>query len=120
MELADKDVYDKAVDLWVYAKECFTIVDQMLTPKNKLKSCMSQKPGVLKRMWSMFWAGHQRFFKYLTIAAKIPQCVAMVKQAKIDGSCIVIGLQSTGESRTTDHFEKKESNEDDDFLSTTA
>merc|ERR1712154_352587 len=35
-----------------------------------------------------------------------------------DGMCCVIGLQSTGESRTNEHFLKRDINEDEDFIST--
>lgn len=88
-------VYDQAVELWKYAKECFTIIDDTLTPRVS-RAKLSKKTGPLARMWSMFWAAHQRFFKYLTIDAKVSECVSIVEGAIKDGMCCVIGLQSTG------------------------
>ena len=39
----------------------------------------------LKGMWAQFWASHQRFFKYLCIAAKVPQAVKITQKAIADG-----------------------------------
>ena len=41
--------------------------------------------GRLKGMWAQFWASHQRFFKYLCIAAKVPQAVKITQKAIADG-----------------------------------
>ena len=96
ISMSDDDivVYNQAVELWKFAKECFTVIDDTLSPKSNKK--LAKKSGPLARMWSMFWAAHQRFFKYLTIAAKISECVSIVEEAKREGMCCVIGLQSTG------------------------
>ena len=50
----------------------------------------------------------QRFFKYLCIAAKVPEVVRLAKKALVDGKCIVIGLQSTGEARTLEQLEQND------------
>ncbi len=48
-----------------------------------------------------FWAAHQRFFRQVCLAAKVPYLVQMVRDALANDMCVVIGLQSTGEARTT-------------------
>ena len=48
----------------------------------------------------------QRFFKYLCIAAKVPEVVRIVKKGLMEGKCAVIGLQSTGEARTLEQLEQ--------------
>lgn len=40
------------------------------------------------------------------------------REAVIDGKCVVIGLQSTGEARTADEFETRDEEEPEDFIST--
>lgn len=51
-----------------------------------------------KRMMTMFWGDHQRFFKSMLMAAKVPALAQEARQAVIDGFSVVIGLQSTGEA----------------------
>lgn len=50
------------------------------------------------KVWGPFWSAHQRFFKQLCIAFKIPDIVKLSRQALAQGHCVVIGLQSTGEA----------------------
>lgn len=71
----------------------------------------------LKTMWGQFWASHQRFFKYMCIAAKVPEVIKLAKKALMDGKCVVIGLQSTGEARTLEQLERN-SGELTGFIST--
>lgn len=52
-----------------------------------------------KTMWGQFWSSHQRFFKYLCIASKVPHVVKTASEVIKMGKCVVIGLQSTGEAR---------------------
>lgn len=33
-----------------------------------------------KSLWGQFWSAHQRFFKYLCIAAKVPRLVALARE----------------------------------------
>ncbi|KAL0035121.1 hypothetical protein WJX79_001613 [Trebouxia sp. C0005] len=61
---------------------------------------LPKKRGSL--LWRSFWASHQRFFRHMCMAAKIPCLVRMSKAALQEGKCVVIGLQSTGEARTAD------------------
>ena len=62
----------------------------------------------LKTMWGQFWASHQRFFKYMCIAAKVPEAITLTKKALQEGKCVVIGLQSTGEARTLEQLERSD------------
>ena len=45
-----------------------------------------------------YWAYHQRFFASLCMSAKMPTAVSLAMRALDAGKCVVIGLQSTGES----------------------
>lgn len=69
-----------------------------------------------QNIWARFWAAHQRFFKYLCISAKVDACVRIAMQAINDKKCVVIGLQSTGESHILDFLE--ENGEVTEFVST--
>lgn len=75
------------------------------------------EPRMRKTMWGQFWSAHQRFFKYLCIAAKVNQAVVTAREAVKCGKCVVIGLQSTGEARTLDQLERDDG-ELSDFVST--
>jgi hypothetical protein len=77
-----------------------------------------QKPGGgrAQNVWARFWAAHQRFFKYLCISAKVDACVRIAMEAINAKKCVVIGLQSTGESHILDFLE--ENGEVTEFVST--
>lgn len=57
--------------------------------------------------WRAFWAAHQRFFRHMCMAAKVPAVVRMAIEALEQDKCVVIGLQSTGEARTAEVVKKK-------------
>jgi len=42
----------------------------------------------------------------MCMSAKVPATVRLAKQALVDGKCVVIGLQSTGEARTEEAVTK--------------
>lgn len=67
-------------------------------------------------IWRTFWAAHQRFFRHMCMAAKVPATVRMAHAAVAEGKCVVIGLQSTGEARTADVVAER-GYELDDFVS---
>lgn len=67
-------------------------------------------------IWRSFWAAHQRFFRHMCMAAKVPSAVRMAEDALSNGKCVVIGLQSTGEARTADVVAER-GEELDDFVS---
>ena len=69
-------------------------------------------------VWAQFWAAHQRFFKYLCIGAKVDACVRITREALRQKKCVVIGLQSTGESQTMDAMDNIDGDLVD-FVSTT-
>ena len=47
-----------------------------------------------------FWGAHQRFFRYLCIAAKVEPVIKITKDELKRGNCVVIGLQLTGEAHS--------------------
>ncbi|KAJ2940235.1 hypothetical protein O0L34_g11799 [Tuta absoluta] len=102
-----KETYDKSVALWVQAMQRFTEAAELIDAESRMK----------KTMWGQFWSAHQRFFKYLCIAAKVNHAVVTAREAVKCGKCVVIGLQSTGEARTLDQLERDDG-ELTDFVST--
>ena len=79
-------MYDDAVKLWVDMKEKFQEALELIDQDGKLK----------KTVWGQFWSSHQRFFKYLCMACKVPYVVQLARNALANNKCVVIGLQSTG------------------------
>ncbi|XP_025091895.1 protein strawberry notch homolog 1-like isoform X1 [Pomacea canaliculata] len=102
-----KKVYDDAAELWMEARAMFQKAADLIQAEHRMR----------KSMWGQFWSAHQRFFKYLCISAKVPHCVALVREAVKAGKCVVIGLQSTGEARTLEQVEEM-GGELNDFVST--
>ncbi|RNA44326.1 strawberry notch -like protein, partial [Brachionus plicatilis] len=99
-------MYDDSVKLWVEMKEKFQEALDLIDLDGKMK----------KTVWGQFWSSHQRFFKYLCLACKVPSVVELAKKALNSHKCVVIGLQSTGEARTLEHID--EGGEMNDFVST--
>ncbi|CAM9717560.1 unnamed protein product [Scytosiphon promiscuus] len=60
------------------------------------------KKMTLGMMKSMYWAAHQRFFRAMCIAFKVEKAVEITNKALAENMCVVIGLQSTGESNMRD------------------
>ncbi|XP_071789882.1 protein strawberry notch homolog 1-like [Asterias amurensis] len=102
-----KKIYNKAVRLWLAARERFMKAADLIGAEQRMR----------KSMWGQFWSAHQRFFKYLCIASKVKHAVQLAKDAVKIGKCVVIGLQSTGEARTLDALEEA-GGELNDFVST--
>eukprot|EP00118_Oscarella_pearsei_P006824 m.31751 g.31751 ORF g.31751 m.31751 type:complete len:1430 (+) comp31532_c0_seq2:742-5031(+) len=100
-------VYDEAVRLWVKARENFHEAMEIIDMDKRGR----------KTVWGQFWSCHQRFFKYMCIAAKVGAVVSLSKKAITDGKCVVIGLQSTGEARMMEQLEEA-GGELTDFVST--
>jgi hypothetical protein len=65
------------------------------------------RKGILGQIWKQFWGQHLSFFQQMVVAAKVPATVRHVKHALAAGNCVVIGLQSTGESRISATMGKK-------------
>ncbi|MEQ2242960.1 Protein strawberry notch 2 [Ilyodon furcidens] len=91
-----KEVYNKAAKLWAEALKVFMQAADELGLVSR------------KSLWGQFWSSHQRFFKYLCIAAKVRCLVELAKKELETGKCIVIGLQSTGESRTREVLDEND------------
>ena len=85
-------MYDEAAGFWSDLHGCFTTALEILKVKEK-------KSHPASRVMSQFWGCHQRFFRALCMAVKVPEVTRIAKQAIADGKCVVIGLQSTGEAR---------------------
>uniref|UniRef100_A0A3Q0T5L9 Protein strawberry notch homolog 2 n=1 Tax=Amphilophus citrinellus TaxID=61819 RepID=A0A3Q0T5L9_AMPCI len=91
-----KEVYNKAARLWAEALKTFMQAADELGLVSR------------KSLWGQFWSSHQRFFKYLCIAAKVRSLVELAQKELDAGKCIVIGLQSTGESRTREVLDEND------------
>ncbi|XP_063968793.1 protein strawberry notch homolog 1-like [Lytechinus pictus] len=102
-----KRIYNKSVKLWHMARDRF----------QRAAKLMDADQRMCKSMWGQFWSAHQRFFKYLCIAAKVKHVVKLARDSVKHGKCVVIGLQSTGEARTLDALEEA-GGELNDFVST--
>jgi hypothetical protein len=87
-------MYDDSVALWVEMKEKFQEALDIIDTDGRLK----------KTVWGQFWSSHQRFFKYLCMACKVPRVIQLANEATSSGKCVVIGLQSTGEANTLDQL----------------
>lgn len=75
-------MYNAAADMWQEVR-------------SELATAMTLT-GASNDAWRTFWAAQQRFFKLLCVSMKVPAVVALAKEALVNGSCVVIGLQSTG------------------------
>uniref|UniRef100_A0A8C3QEM8 Protein strawberry notch homolog 2 n=1 Tax=Geospiza parvula TaxID=87175 RepID=A0A8C3QEM8_GEOPR len=91
-----KAVYDKAAKLWAEALMVF----------QQAADCIGLESR--KSLWGQFWSAHQRFFKYLCIAAKVRRLVELAREELARDKCIVIGLQSTGEARTREVLDEND------------
>uniref|UniRef100_A0A8C3J6E8 Protein strawberry notch homolog 2 n=1 Tax=Calidris pygmaea TaxID=425635 RepID=A0A8C3J6E8_9CHAR len=91
-----KVVYDKAAKLWAEALMVFQQAADWIGLESR------------KSLWGQFWSAHQRFFKYLCIAAKVRRLVELAKEELAKDKCIVIGLQSTGEARTREVLDEND------------
>ncbi|XP_063311626.1 protein strawberry notch homolog 2 isoform X1 [Pelobates fuscus] len=91
-----KQMYNRAAQLWAEALTVFQTAADWLGLESR------------KSLWGQFWSAHQRFFKYLCIAAKIDRLVTLAKQELAKDKCMVIGLQSTGEARTREVMDEND------------
>ena len=89
---AYKAVYDTCCDIW---QELMGVFKQAVTERH-LTKCQAS---------TTFWGDHQRFFRELTLGAKIPKVIERAKEQIEKGLCVVIGLQSTGEAGTKEALE---------------
>ncbi|KAI7754829.1 hypothetical protein M8C21_018922, partial [Ambrosia artemisiifolia] len=106
LEAKMMDIYKKAAEFWAELRV------ELLSASAFLGD---DKPNS-SQLWRLYWASHQRFFRYVCMSAKVPAVVSLSKQALMENKCVVIGLQSTGEARTEDAITKY-GNDLDDFIS---
>ena len=62
---------------------------------------------VKNRLSTTFWGDHQRFFKSMLVAAKVPAVATETRDAIASGYSVVIGLQSTGAANLEAEKESK-------------
>ncbi|OQS04488.1 hypothetical protein THRCLA_03282 [Thraustotheca clavata] len=80
----EEQLYQNTVDFWNLLQSFF------------LRACtITRSSGDVMKT---FWGCHQRFFRQLCMALKVPFIIKSVKQCLEDGHCAVIGLQTTGEA----------------------
>ncbi|XP_034667121.1 protein strawberry notch homolog 1 [Drosophila subobscura] len=96
MQPSFTNVYNQAAELWADISKKFTRACQLMNVDNRLQKIIT----------CQFWCAHQRFFRNLCIASKVNTVVKMTRHAVRHGKAVVIGLQSTGESRTLENLER--------------
>ncbi|KAF3829670.1 hypothetical protein GH733_003934 [Mirounga leonina] len=89
-------VYNRAALLWAEALGVFQQAADWIGLESR------------KSLWGQFWSAHQRFFKYLCVAAKVHRLVELAREELAQDKCVVIGLQSTGEARTREVLDEKD------------
>uniref|UniRef100_G1NZT1 Protein strawberry notch homolog 2 n=1 Tax=Myotis lucifugus TaxID=59463 RepID=G1NZT1_MYOLU len=89
-------VYNRAALLWAEALSVFQQAADWIGLESR------------KSLWGQFWSAHQRFFKYLCIAAKVRRLVELAQEELAQDKCVVIGLQSTGEARTREVLDERD------------
>ncbi|XP_036171554.1 protein strawberry notch homolog 2 isoform X3 [Myotis myotis] len=89
-------VYNRAALLWAEALSVFQQAADWIGLESR------------KSLWGQFWSAHQRFFKYLCIAAKVRRLVELAREELAQDKCVVIGLQSTGEARTREVLDERD------------
>ena len=57
-----------------------------------------------------FWGDHQRFFRQVICAFKVPSVIAETEAALSEGKSVVISLVGTGEARTKEQVAKATAN----------
>jgi len=82
-------MYARATEVWQLLFEVVRLTTGSM--QNKRRNIVTK----------LFWSAHQRFFKLMLMASKVPTCAELALEAVRNGMCVVIGLQSTGEANTT-------------------
>jgi len=103
-----EETYDASVQLWTDLHH--SLYAAMMKNPNGIdgKATISDgaegkaSKGRVMRTMRVLWGNHQRFFGQMLMAAKVDKTVIMAQQAVDAGKCVVIGLQSTGESGLKD------------------
>ena len=115
VDLTAKQVamYDAACEFWSELHGCFTHAMAVLDVAGLNKEISRHNAAVKRngegakkavhpagRVMTHYWGCHQRFFRQLCMAIKVPKTVELAQNALAENKCVVIGLQSTGAAAT--------------------
>src|SRR5205085_2539700 len=104
-----REMYNRAADAW---QSVLRNIDAALEVTNG-------GPRARAVALNKFWGDHQRFFRQVICAFKVPSVIAETEAALSEGKSIVISLVGTGEARTKEQVAKATANggmlEDLDF-----
>ncbi|MGI8839028.1 MAG: strawberry notch-like NTP hydrolase domain-containing protein [Pyrinomonadaceae bacterium] len=104
-----REMYNRAADAW---QSVLRNIDEALLVTNG-------GPRARAVALNKFWGDHQRFFRQVICAFKVPSVIAETENALSEGKSVVISLVGTGEARTKAQVAKATANggmlEDLDF-----
>ncbi|HSS21190.1 MAG TPA: strawberry notch family protein [Pyrinomonadaceae bacterium] len=104
-----REMYNRAADAW---QSVLRNIDAALEVTNG-------GPRARAAALNKFWGDHQRFFRQVICAFKVPSVIAETEAALSEGKSVVISLVGTGEARTKEQVAKATANgamlEDLDF-----
>jgi P-loop containing NTP hydrolase pore-1/C-terminal domain on Strawberry notch homologue len=104
-----REMYNRAADAW---QSVLRNIDAALEVTNG-------GPRARAVALNKFWGDHQRFFRQVICAFKVPSVIAETEAALGEGKSVVISLVGTGEARTREQVAKATANgsalEDLDF-----
>src|SRR5712691_9641359 len=104
-----REMYNRAADAW---QSVLRNIDAALEVTNG-------GPRARSVALNKFWGDHQRFFRQVICAFKVPSVIAESEAALSEGKSVVISLVGTGEARTKEQVAKATANggmlEDLDF-----
>ena len=104
-----REMYNRAADAW---QSVLRNIDAALEVTNG-------GPRARAVALNKFWGDHQRFFRQVICAFKVPSVIAETQAALSEGKSVVISLVGTGEARTKEQVAKATANggmlEDLDF-----
>jgi hypothetical protein len=99
-------MYDRAVMMWDMLWRVVNTVQNMEASNMRLMGLKGKGTG--RFLKGQFWGAHQRFFKQMLMAAKIPACSSIALEELSKGNCVVIGLQTTGEAGTEQALKRED------------
>lgn len=89
---AERDLYDVATDWWTALLHAFDKCVALTGSESTSRS---------------YWSAHQSFFKQLLNSLKASFAIVEAEAAISSGECVVIGLLSTGESKSSEVVERE-------------
>ena len=115
-------MYDRSTALWLILKKTFDACVRLQDAGDlrEAQNLVYLKNGMDGKLVRLFWATHQRFYRQMLMAAKVPKLAKMARRAvEEENMAVVIGLQSTGEASLTRALDGG-LGEDNDFVSAPA